>query len=84
MHAPSFWELILIFGIILLVFGSKKLPSLGSALGESIKNFKRGLKDPGDALEEDTTPKQVKNNNHAPEITVEASDQKSSSSVKHS
>ena len=42
---PSFAELIIIFGVIFLLFGAKKLPELGGAIGESIKNFKKGLKE---------------------------------------
>ena len=34
-------ELIVILVIILVVFGAGKLPEIGSALGKSIKNFKR-------------------------------------------
>ena len=37
-------ELLIILVIVLLMFGGKKLPQLGSALGESIKNLKKGLK----------------------------------------
>jgi sec-independent protein translocase protein TatA len=39
------WELIIIFGVIFLLFGAKKLPQLGGAIGESIKNFKKGVKE---------------------------------------
>lgn len=35
----------LIFGGLVLLFGGKKLPQLGGAIGESIKNFKKGLKE---------------------------------------
>jgi len=41
----GFGELIVILLIVLLFFGGKKIPQLGSTLGESIKNFKKGLKD---------------------------------------
>jgi len=34
-------ELIVILLIVLVVFGANKLPSIGDALGRSIKNFKR-------------------------------------------
>ena len=34
-------ELIIILVIVLVVFGAGKLPEIGSALGKSIKNFKR-------------------------------------------
>ena len=36
-------ELLLIFGIALLLFGPKKLGALGKGLGDGIKNFKDGL-----------------------------------------
>ncbi len=34
-------ELILIFAIALIIFGPKKLPEIGKALGSAIRNFKR-------------------------------------------
>lgn len=37
------WEIILIFAVLLLLFGATKLPQLGSSLGQAIKNFKRGF-----------------------------------------
>ena len=37
-------ELVVILLIVVLIFGGKKLPQLGSSLGESIKNFKKGMK----------------------------------------
>jgi sec-independent protein translocase protein TatA len=45
MGIPSISELIIISGVIFLLFGAKKLPELGGAIGESIKNFKKGIKD---------------------------------------
>jgi sec-independent protein translocase protein TatA len=37
-------ELVIILLIVVLMFGGKKLPQLGASLGESIKNFKKGMK----------------------------------------
>ena len=37
------WELVLIFAILLLLFGGKKLPSIASGLGGAIKNFKTAM-----------------------------------------
>ena len=37
-------ELVVILLIVVLMFGGKKPPQLGSSLGESIKNFKKGMK----------------------------------------
>ena len=39
----GFGELLLIFIVILLIFGSSKLPALGDALGRGIKNFKKSV-----------------------------------------
>ncbi len=45
---PGIQELVLIFLIILVLFGATRLPQLGRGLGEGISNFKRGLRG-GDA-----------------------------------
>ena len=37
-------ELLIIAGVFVLLFGAKKLPGLGGAVGEGIKNFKKGVK----------------------------------------
>lgn len=44
MGLPSTTELLIIFGALVLLFGANKLPKLGGAIGESIKNFKKGIK----------------------------------------
>ena len=38
-------ELLIILGIILLLFGGTKLPSLARGLGQSVKEFKKASKD---------------------------------------
>ena len=38
-------ELIVIFLVILLLFGAKRLPEIGSALGKAMKEFKKAIKD---------------------------------------
>lgn len=45
MSMPGFWELTVILAVVTLLFGGKKLPQLGGAVGEAIRNFKRGIKD---------------------------------------
>ena len=39
------WKIILIVAIVLLLFGSSRLPSLARAFGQSIIEFKRGMKE---------------------------------------
>ncbi len=36
-------ELVIIFAIILLLFGANKLPQIGAGLGQSIRGFKKAL-----------------------------------------
>ena len=43
-------ELIIIFVIILLIFGGKKLPELAKGLGKGIREFKKATKDVQDEL----------------------------------
>ena len=48
-------ELLLIFGILLLLFGAKKLPEIGRGLGEGIRSFKTSLSGDEEKKEEETT-----------------------------
>ena len=55
MNMPGPFELLVIFLVVLLLFGGKKLPEVGRALGEGIREFKKamqGNKDPGDTTKE--------------------------------
>lgn len=38
-------ELLIIFGILLLLFGATRLPGLAKGLGQSIRGFKKGLEE---------------------------------------
>jgi len=37
------FEMILIFAVLLLLFGAKRLPELASGMGKGIRDFKRSL-----------------------------------------
>jgi sec-independent protein translocase protein TatA len=37
-------ELLIIFAIVVVVFGASRLPQLGKGLGEGISNFRDGLR----------------------------------------
>ncbi|MDG2283596.1 MAG: twin-arginine translocase TatA/TatE family subunit [Longimicrobiales bacterium] len=41
-------EAVLVFGILMLLFGAKKLPDLARGLGGGIRNFKGELEAPPD------------------------------------
>jgi sec-independent protein translocase protein TatA len=42
---PLIWKFLLILAIVLLVFGSTRLPMLARAFGQSISEFKKGIKE---------------------------------------
>ncbi len=39
-------EHLLIIAAVLLIFGPKKLPELGSSIGKALRNFKEGMNNP--------------------------------------
>ena len=41
----GFGELLIILAVLLLVFGAKRLPELGGALGKGIREFKSSVRD---------------------------------------
>ena len=45
MFGLGIWELALIFGIVLLLFGARRLPDIASGLGGAINNFKKAMKE---------------------------------------
>ncbi|KKY83610.1 MULTISPECIES: Sec-independent protein translocase subunit TatA [Leclercia] len=48
MGGISIWQLLIIAVIVVLLFGTKKLGSIGSDLGASIKGFKKAISDDED------------------------------------
>jgi sec-independent protein translocase protein TatA len=58
---PGGIELAVIVGVVILLFGGKKIPELAKGLGKGIKDFKSAVKDdePKEA-EAKETPKEIK------------------------
>jgi sec-independent protein translocase protein TatA len=40
------WEALLLFGVLVLLFGAKKIPELARGIGSGIRNFKGELNAP--------------------------------------
>ncbi|MGD9970733.1 MAG: twin-arginine translocase TatA/TatE family subunit [Sulfuricurvum sp.] len=61
MSLPSGSELLLIFGIVVLLFGAKKIPDLAKGIGQGIRNFKKEMKEeePTASASSTQAPKQV-------------------------
>ena len=41
----GFWEIVIIALVVLLLFGGKKIPEVMRGLGKGVKNFKDGIKE---------------------------------------
>lgn len=39
------WQIVLIFLVVVLLFGAKRIPDLAGSLGKGIKEFKKATKD---------------------------------------
>jgi len=49
----SIWHILIVVVVVMLVFGTKRIPEIGASVGKGIQAFKRGLRD---ASESDDTP----------------------------
>jgi sec-independent protein translocase protein TatA len=58
----SFWQLLIVFGIVILIFGTSRLKSFGGDLGGAIKGFKKAMDGDDDApssTPDDTESKKI-------------------------
>ena len=67
MGAFGIWQWVIVLLVVVLLFGSKKLRSLGGDLGVAVRGFKQGLKSDGTALEADATDTTIKTETANPE-----------------
>jgi sec-independent protein translocase protein TatA len=51
-------ELLVIFVIVLVVFGPGRLPDVGKAIGEALRGFKKALKESEESIEDKTSEKE--------------------------
>ncbi|MDH5710525.1 MAG: twin-arginine translocase TatA/TatE family subunit [Gammaproteobacteria bacterium] len=48
----SIWQLLIVLGIVILLFGTKKLRNLGGDIGSAVKSFKTAIKEEPNKIEE--------------------------------
>lgn len=53
------WEILMILVVVMLLFGAKRLPEIGSSIGKGIREFKRSLTDTQDAVMKPEDPRAV-------------------------
>lgn len=45
-------ELLIILVLVMIIFGAGKLPQVGASLGKGLRNFKKGMNDEQEDIEE--------------------------------
>ncbi|KMQ76485.1 Sec-independent protein translocase subunit TatA [Marinobacter subterrani] len=66
----SIWQLLIVLGIVILLFGTKKLRNIGSDLGGAIRGFKKSMSDEDSKADETKEPLEDKANEQ-PQTTAE-------------
>ena len=62
----SIWQLLIILVIVIMIFGTKRLKSLGSDLGGAVKGFRKSLQEnPSEETESASSAKDEDNNDPA-------------------
>ena len=76
----GFTEIMLILVVVLLLFGAKRLPEVGSSIGKGIREFKRSLTDTQEAIlgNDDRPPasRQLDGSNPTSQTTTSAGEPK--------
>jgi len=52
-------EVLLILGVVLLLFGPKRLPELARSIGRSVREFRGGLREGKEESPQEREPEQV-------------------------
>ena len=53
----GFSEIMLILVVVLLVFGAKRLPEIGSSMGKGIREFKKSMREVTDDIDAPPPPR---------------------------
>lgn len=59
MGSMSIWHWLIVLVVVMLVFGTKKLGSMGGDIGKAVKGFKDGVKGEDDKPAQSVAPSQV-------------------------
>ena len=53
------WEILAILVVVLLVFGPRRLPEMAKGIGQSVREFRKGIRDIRDDISKDDEPKKA-------------------------
>ncbi|OUE43781.1 Sec-independent protein translocase TatA [Billgrantia desiderata SP1] len=76
----SIWQLLIVLGIIILIFGTKKLRNVGSDLGGAVKGFKQAVNE-GEDKDKDKPQAKVTHEEQPNTYDVRAEEKKSADGV---
>ncbi|QFT86258.1 Sec-independent protein translocase protein TatA [Halomonas sp. THAF12] len=68
----SIWQLLIVLGIIILIFGTKKLRNVGGDLGGAVKGFKKAMGEEEKSDEGDKPQAQVRHDDEGRTYDVHA------------
>ena len=56
MFGMGHWEILIIFVVILLIFGAKRIPEMAQGLGKGIREFRTAMRDVQDEIDVNPPP----------------------------
>ena len=74
MFGMGHWEILIIFVVILLIFGAKRIPEMAQGLGKGIREFRTAMRDVQEEI--DVNPPANQPAKQPPTQTVAQSDEK--------
>ncbi len=72
----SIWQLLIVLGIVILLFGTKKLRNIGTDLGGAIRGFKKSMGDEDTTKDEANANIESKSDSQVYEATAEKAEDK--------
>jgi len=75
----SIWQLLIILAIVIMLFGTKRLRTLGSDLGTAIKGFRSSIREEESGKPEQGEPQQLGDENGSTVHTAQKSESESKS-----
>lgn len=55
------WEILIILVVVLLLFGPRRLPEMAKGIGQSVREFRKGIRDLKDDISKDDEPTKASN-----------------------
>ncbi|MEX0604766.1 MAG: twin-arginine translocase TatA/TatE family subunit [Marinobacter sp.] len=72
----SIWQLLIVLGIVILLFGTKKLRNIGTDLGGAIRGFKKSMGDDDTTKDDANANIESKSDAQVYEATAEKTEDK--------